>query len=289
MRSSRSPWLAVLAAVLLATQVRAATPRKPVALPIIDVHTHPEFGGDGGKREEYLRQWSEAGLVAAVGILHTQDGPLPDVGDRNVLFCAGIVGAVQTQNLEAGLKSHKYGCIKIYLGYEPYFASDPRYDDVYRLAGEYDVPVIFHTGDTDRASALLKYADPLTVDEVAVAHRQVRFVLAHAGNPWIESAAEVAYKNPNVYLDGSAFLVGDLRKMPRAKVDTYMVRPLAWVFGYVEDPTKLMFGSDWPVTNIPSAVEAFKRAIPEEYWRDVFFNNAVRVFKIKTPVRGGER
>jgi predicted TIM-barrel fold metal-dependent hydrolase len=123
------------------------------------------------------------------------------------------------------------------------------------------------------------------VDEVAVAHRQVRFVLAHAGNPWIESATEVAYKNPNVYLDGSAFLVGDLRKMPRAKVDTYMVRPLAWIFGYVEDPTKLMFGSDWPVTNIPSAVEAFKRAIPEEHWRDVLFNNAVRVFKIKTQSR----
>jgi hypothetical protein len=151
MRSSRSPWLAVLPAMLLVTHLRAATPRPAGALPIIDVHTHPEFGGDSGKREEYLRQWNEAGLVAAVGILHTQDAPLPDVGDHNVIFCAGIVGSVQTENLEAGLKSHKYGCIKIYLGYEPYYASDPRYDDVYRLAGEYDVPVIFHTGDTDRA------------------------------------------------------------------------------------------------------------------------------------------
>jgi hypothetical protein len=253
----------------------AATP-----LRIIDVHTHPEFEGDARKRAAYFKQWDEAGLAAAVGILHTQDGRVPRFEGRNILFCAGIIGPVQTASLDAGLAAKTYGCIKIYLGYEPYYASDPRYDEVYRLAEKHDVPVIFHTGDTDRSTALLKYADPLTVDEVAVAHPKVRFVIAHSGNPWIESAAEVAYKNPNVYLDGSAFLAGDLRKRPRAFVDTYMVRPLAWVFGYIEDPKKLMFGSDWPITNIPSAVEAFKRAIPKKYWRDVFHDNAVRVFRI---------
>jgi hypothetical protein len=272
--------LAAFFGLLCDPYVSAAPPRRHVKIPIIDVHTHPEFHGDAKKRAEYLREWNEAGLVGAVGILHTQDGQVPDVDGKNVLFCAGIVGPLQPANIENGLKTHTYGCIKVYLGYEPYYAYDPRYEPAYRLAEEYDVPVIFHTGDTDRASALLKYADPLTIDEVAVAHPKVRFVIAHSGNPWIESAAEVAYKNPNVYLDGSAFLAGDLRKLPRSTVDTYMVRPLSWIFGYVEDPKKLMFGSDWPVTNIPAAVEAFKRAIPRKYWNDVFFNNAVRVFKM---------
>jgi hypothetical protein len=55
----------------------------------------------------------------------------------------------------------------------------------------------------------VKFSHPLTIDEVAVDHPDITFVIAHAGNPWIESAAEVAYKNPNVYLDGSAFVIGD--------------------------------------------------------------------------------
>ena len=250
-------------------------------LPIIDVHTHPEFEGKPAERRRFFEQWDEAGLVAAVGILHTHDGTTPNLGDRDVMYCAGLIGPINIEALEKGLQQGKYGCIKIYLGYEPYWASDARYTPVYDLAEKYDVAVVFHTGDTDRRTALLKYADPLTIDEVAVAHPKVRMVIAHGGNPWIESAAEVAYKNANVYLDGSAFLTGDLRKQPREKVDTYFVKPLTWIFGYVEDPHKLMFGSDWPVTNIPSAVEAFKRAIPEKYWGDVFCGNAVRVFKLK--------
>lgn len=268
----------ILVAAAADIRVAAQAPRRPA---VIDVHTHPEFEGKPEARREYFKEWDEAGLIGAVGILHTHDGTIPDLGDRDVLFCAGMVGKVDAASLEAGLKAHTYGCIKIYLGYEPYWASDPRYAPVYELAEKYDVPVVFHTGDTDRTSALLKYADPLTVDEVAVAHPKVRMVLAHCGNPWIESAAEVAYKNPNVYLDGSAFLTGDLRQQPAQKVETYMVKPLAWVFGYLENPKKLMFGSDWPVTNIPSALEAFKRAIPENDWNDVFCANAVRVFKLQ--------
>jgi predicted TIM-barrel fold metal-dependent hydrolase len=75
-------------------------------------------------------------------------------------------------------------------------------------------------------------------------------------------------------------MIGDLKKVPRAEIDEYVVRPLAWIFGYVEDPTKLMFGTDWPLTDIASYVDAFKRAIPKQYWKAVFHDNALRVFKI---------
>jgi predicted TIM-barrel fold metal-dependent hydrolase len=60
-----------------------------------------------------------------------------------------------------------------------------------------------------------------------------------------------------------------------------MVRPLSRVFGYVDDPKTLMYGTDWPLADMHSAIEAFKRAIPREYWRAVFRENAVRVFKLK--------
>jgi predicted TIM-barrel fold metal-dependent hydrolase len=173
------------------------------------------------------------------------------------------------------------GCIKIYLGYTHRYASDRQYEPVYALAQKYDVPVVFHTGDTYSKTAKLKYADPLTIDEVAVDHPRVTFVIAHCGNPWIESAAEVAYKNPNVYIECSAMLTGDLDQAPKDKVEAYVVKPIAWVFGYLEDPKKLMFGTDWPLVSMKPYVEAYKRAIPKEHWKAVFHDNAVRVFKLQ--------
>ena len=73
---------------------------------------------------------------------------------------------------------------------------------------KYHLPVIFHTGDNWSTTAKVKYAHPLRMDEVAVDHPEVRFVLAHFGNPWLIDAAEVVFKNPNVWADLSGLFVG---------------------------------------------------------------------------------
>jgi hypothetical protein len=257
-------------------------------IPIIDVHTHTSFTGDiesttglPRTQEQYFKEWSEAGIVGAVAHTSATGENFHDLKSRNVTYCGGVGDVVDVKRIEDGLRSRKYGCIKVYLGYAHFYAYDPRYEPVYRLAEKYDVPVVFHTGDTNSTKAKLKFADPLTIDEVAVDHPKVNFVIAHCGNPWIESAAEVAYKNPNVYIECSALLTGNLDQMPKEKVDTYVVRPIAWVFGYIEDPKKMMFGTDWPLVSMKPYVEAYKRAIPKEHWRAVFHDNAVRVFKLK--------
>ena len=267
-------------------QSQQPAPSPEPALPIIDVHTHTSFSGkpQPGRgilqtEAQYFKEWQEAGVVGAVAHTSTSGSNFINLKSRNVMYCAGVGEQADTREIESGLRSKKYGCIKVYLGYVYRYAYDPLYEPVYKLAEKYDVPVVFHTGDTNSTKAKLKYADPLTIDEVAVDHPKVRFVIAHCGNPWIESAAEVAYKNPNVYLECSAMLVGDLEQMPREKIETFVVRPISWIFGYVEDPRKLMFGTDWPLTPIKPYVEAYKRAIPQEHWKAVFHDNAVRVFK----------
>lgn len=255
-------------------------------LPIIDAHTHTDFTG-GPERSssipkteaQYFNEWRQAGVVGAVAHTSASGANFHDLKSRNVIYCAGVNASADTVEIESGLKSGKYGCIKIYLGYVHRYAYDEQYEPVYKLAEKYDVPVVFHTGDTYSAGAKLKYADPLTIDEVAVDHPRVRFVIAHCGNPWIESAAEVTYKNANVYIECSALLLGNVSEMPKEKVETYVTRPIAWVFGYVEDPRKMMFGTDWPLTAIKPYVEAYKSAIPKEHWKAVFHDNAVRVFK----------
>jgi hypothetical protein len=288
MKTSRIILLALLLAVLGVVHVQSEPAVQDENIPIIDVHTHTPFTGDiepatGAPRtqEQYFKEWREAGIVGAVAHTSAIGENFHDLKSQKVVYCGGVGDEVDVKRIEDRLKTRKYACIKVYLGYAHYYAYDTRYEPVYRLAQQYDVPVVFHTGDTDSTKAKLKFADPLTIDEVAVDHPKVNFVIAHCGNPWIESAAEVAYKNPNVYVECSALLTGNLDQMPKEKVDTYVVRPIAWVFGYLEDPEKMMFGTDWPLVSMKPYVEAYKRAIPREHWRAVFHDNAVRVFKLK--------
>ena len=279
----RRYWL--LAMVVLISAVVNA--QQSESIPIIDAHTHTSFTGNtepttGRPRtmDQYFKEWREAGIVGAVAHTSATGENFYDLEKRNVIYCGGVGETIELKRIENGLKSRQYRCIKIFLGYGHRYAYDLQYEPVYALAQKYDVPVVFHTGDTYSKTAKLKFADPLTIDEVAVDHPKISFVIAHCGNPWIESAAEVAYKNPNVYIECSAMLTGDMDQLPKEKVETYVVRPIAWVFGYLEDPKKLMFGSDWPLVSMKPYVEAYKRAIPREHWKAVFHDNAVRVFKL---------
>lgn len=251
-------------------------------LKIIDVHTHGYKNSD----------WKEAGVVGVVA--------MPGVGnkiqpytDRNVITCLGLDNPINVNRVREDLASNRYGCIKIFLGYVKLLASNADYKEVYNLADRYDIPVVFHTGDTQDPKAKLKFADPLTIDEVAVDNPGVTFVIAHCGNPWYQSAAEVAYKNKNVFLECSAFLTGDVSKPnPKIKGQTneereeqvklLMVEPIKWVFNYIEDPRKIMFGSDFGdgiISNIDSYIRAYKKAIPPRHHKAVFSDNAACVYK----------
>jgi len=264
----------------------ATVAEKP--LEVIDAHTHPDFGGQNEPtsgipetRDEYVKEMREAGVVGAIAMGARGVRNEPDLHTLGVMRCAGIASTVDVAAIEKGLKSGHYGCIKIYLGYIHQYASDHRYEPAYHLAEKYAVPVVFHTGDTYSIRGKLKFSDPLTIDEVAVDHPKINFVIAHCGNPWFASAAEVAYKNPNVNLECSALLIGDFSKKPTETIQKTMVEPIRWIFDYVEDPSKIMFGTDWPLVRMKDYLDAFKLAIPKEHWQAVFHDNAVRIYKMK--------
>ena len=170
--------------------------------------------------------------------------------------------------------------MKVYLGYIPKYASDPFYHDFYRLAEKYQLPVVFHTGDTYDKKAKVKFAEPLQIDEIALQYPKVNFVLAHMGNPWIQSAAEVVYKNDNVFVDVSALMLGDVSKANPEALEELAIKPIRWFWLYVENPKKLMFGSDWPLMEVKPYIQAVMKAIPSEHWDAVFYKNAADLFKL---------
>ena len=144
------------------------------------------------------------------------------------------------------------------------------------------MPVVIHTGDTARPDGLLKYSHPLTVDEAAVNFRDVTFVIAHCGCPWFMDAAEVAAKNANVALDVSGLLAGNPKPLQLFEQQAGFWRQLHTWLNYMGDYTRVMYGSDWPLVNIPLYIRMIGYIIPEEHYEKVFYENALRIFpKIK--------
>ena len=146
--------------------------------------------------------------------------------------------------------------------------------------------MVFHTGDTYSPYAKLKFAHPLGVDEVAVDHPETKFVLAHLGNPWLTDAAEVVYKNLNVWADLSGLVVGDGARFlePEFKDTlTDIGNAVRRAFRYAERPTRFLFGSDWPLVPIAPYRQFIASLIPSEFHTEVFAANAQNLFRLGDP------
>jgi predicted TIM-barrel fold metal-dependent hydrolase len=142
--------------------------------------------------------------------------------------------------------------VKFYTGYDHWFPNDSDITDALFVCEQRGVTAIFHCGDclASVQHAKLKYAHPLGVDDVAVDYPDVKFVIAHMGYPWHRDAAEVCYKNPNVYADVSGFVYGkftpdDVTKFYKTINEFCDIAP----------SEKLLFGSDWPISDQSSYVE----------------------------------
>ncbi|HEX8906282.1 MAG TPA: amidohydrolase family protein [Longimicrobiaceae bacterium] len=269
-------------------------------LVIIDCHTHlsrytPGLPPTLEERHAQLRAEMDAHDVAYALVLASYD-VTPDRPSTDELLDAvgrdprlGIVAGVRHAHLARDLPrlrelvtARRVKALKLYPGYEPFHLSAPEMRPVYELAAEHGVPVMIHTGDTFEATARVRFAHPLEVDDVAVDHRETNFVVCHLGNPWLMDAAEVIYKNSNVFGDLSGFTVGDWQ--PR--FEQLMARKVDEVVAYVNDPTKLMFGSDWPISDLGGYLRFLRRLDLTDEERDgILWRNAARVFRLSFEVR----
>jgi len=267
---------------------------------IIDCHTHlnrytADLPRTLGERHAQLRAVMDAHGVAYALVLTsydvTPDRPsTADVvaaleGDGRLGVVAGVRHAHLAEDLpelRELLRARRIKALKLYPGYEPFRLTHPEMRRVYDLAAEFGVPVMIHTGDTFEPTTHVRLAHPLDVDDVAVEHRDTRFVMCHVGNPWLTDAAEVLYKNPNVFGDISGFTLGDFQ--PR--FERLMARRLNDLVAWVNDPGKLMFGTDWPISNVPSYLDFVRRLELTDAEREgLLWRNAVSVFGLELEVR----
>jgi|688.fasta_scaffold386106_2 predicted TIM-barrel fold metal-dependent hydrolase len=259
----------------------------PLSFPVIDAHTHfhsKELNNYKQPSPQILAEFKDAGVSGAVVHFSASENFGAEVNRKSKhqwITCMGLHPGDSVKKVEKGITEGRFQCLKVYLGYVPKWANDPFYLPFYKLAERKKIPVVFHTGDTYDKKGKVKYADPLQIDEIAVDYPKVKFVIAHVGNPWFNSAAEVVYKNDNVYVDVSGLLLGDVSEVKPEELEELVIKPLRWVYAYVENPKKFLFGSDWPLVKIRPYIELMKRTIPEKDWKGFFSDNAREVFGFK--------
>ncbi len=234
-------------------------------------------------------------VLAMGSCLTTSDDPLGVDGTLEVarhapgVYAVGVADptrggdADHMLRVEAVVASGRVRALKVYLGYLHFAPTDPGYRPYYELAERRRLPVFFHTGDTYSPRARLRFTRPLPIDDVAVDHPRACFILAHLGNPWLTDAAEVVYKNVNVWADLSGFVVG----APEAFADAERQEALSETraalgraYRYAERPNRFLYGSDWPLAPMTVYRDFIASAIPAAHHSLVFEENARLLFRI---------
>lgn len=239
----------------------------------------------------------QAGVAQALGMPRLQVTDKDPLGIHDTLALAKLVRGVTLHpvgvahperfdqdhmaRVEDVLKQGKVKALKAYLGYLHYEPISPGYRRYFKLAAKYQIPVVFHCGDTYSKTAKLKYAHPLLLDEVAVDYPDTKFVIAHFGNPWLMDAAQVVYKNKNVWADLSAILIGDAKAFAAMDKDGTLDRNAKRVqeaIDYTEAPERFLFGSDWPLSPMAAYRDFVRRLFPEKQHAAVLRGTAKELF-----------
>ncbi len=166
------------------------------------------------------------------------------INERVAEFCRGSKRLIPFANINPYLTFNQVGelerCVtklgvkglKLYPTYQHFYANDNKLFPIYERAQEFNIPVMIHTGSSVFPGSLMKYGDPLFLDEIAVFFPRLKIIQSHAGRGfWYDRAFFLAGLHENVYMD--------ITGLPPQNLLKY--------FPDLErNADKVIFGSDWP-------------------------------------------
>jgi hypothetical protein len=110
------------------------------------------------------------------------------------------------------IDEHDVRGFKFHPTLQRFFPDDRMAYPLYEVIAEAGLPALFHTGQTAVGSGqrggggmLLKYSNPIHLDEVAADFPDMPIVMAHPSVPWQDEALSVAVHKPQVYIDLSGW------------------------------------------------------------------------------------
>lgn len=268
---------------------------------ITDIHTH--IYNEGDYNNYFAKAGDKVSKVLVMGYYksywednigrHEYDLTkiLEFISQKDNIYMTGSVdvkGGIEEQLgvLNKLFQEKKIYGIKLYPGYQYFYPSDEKIYPIAELCQKYNKPLIFHSGDVynPRNDAILKYAQPVHVDELAVRYPKCKIIISYFGFPYHLETANVVSKNYNVYTDISGTLdETDTREEAKNMLDQY-VKDLTRVFNYFPNiKAKTMFGTDFsggetPLKLVDPYIQVVESVFPKKEQESVFYKLAEELF-----------
>jgi predicted TIM-barrel fold metal-dependent hydrolase len=221
---------------------------------IVDCHTHISFAADDVETSEHL---AAAETVDTCIVLAAADGPseeankrLSDYVSRHKEKLVGFAAVEPTKdkisanNLKSLTKKLGLDGVVLYCSACGFHPAHSRAMQLYESVQELGLPVFFHNSGHLGANAVLDYAQPYLLDEVARTFPGLKIVIGGMGVPFVEQTLEMAAKHKNVY--------ADLTIRPSNVWQVYNIVVAAYERGVMD---KMLFGSGFPFGNTQECIE----------------------------------
>jgi len=221
---------------------------------IVDCHTHiRSFVGT-----EIADHLAAAETVDACIVLAGHEGPRDEVNRKVAEYVAehrdkmtgfAVVNPTEdhltARTLTALTEKQGFKGLVLYCalnGFHPAHSQAMRFYEAVRERG---LPVFFHCGSHNLSGrAVLEYAQPYLLDEVARAFPDLKIVIGNMGVPFVEQTLAMLAKHENVF--------ADLTIRPGKIWQTYNIVVAAYEQGIMD---KLLFGSGSPLGRAGECIE----------------------------------
>jgi predicted TIM-barrel fold metal-dependent hydrolase len=132
--------------------------------------------------------------------------------------------------------------------YQNFNPADPKHLPLFKKAESLGIPINIHQGTSFVRTGPLKYANPILLDDIAIACPDLRMAISHMGHPWESECCVLIRKHPNLFANTSALHYRSMRH--------YQAFITALEYG-VEG--KLIFGSDFPSATTEQALAGLRK------------------------------
>lgn len=136
-------------------------------------------------------------------------------------------------------------------------------DPLCEICDKHNLPILMHVmGDNP-------FTSPLHLEETAKNFRNLTFIMAHAGVPWLyDDALLVVKRTKNVVVDTTGI-------------------PGCWITKMAEEigPERIAMGSDYPLNYLESVVKIIEVAVPDQKLREwITGKTAARILGIESRI-----
>ncbi len=174
---------------------------------------------------DYVGQYSDR--MVGFGVIDPTEDPISDKNLAALREKLGLKGLVLYCSMS---------------GFHPAHSRAMRF---YEVVQEIGLPIFFHNGSHRlSAEAVLEYAQPYLLDEVARSFPDLRIIVGNMGVPFVEQTLSMIAKHERVF--------ADLTIRPSKVWQTYNIVVAAHERGVVD---KLLFGSGFPLSSAGECIE----------------------------------